>query len=96
MLLSIVMNNEYKLYAAGTADNINRFPGRGNVMSTTFSQSTGGNGSNKSNGDDSQKLSPEEMRCRRLDRFSSPQPYGSSTASTTATTLRSSLVQTPL
>ena len=85
------MNNEYK-YTAGTADNINRFPGRGNVMSTTFSQSTGGNGSNKSNGND-----PEEMRRRRLDRFSSPQPYYvSSTASTTATTLRSSLVQTPL
>jgi len=56
--------------AAGTA-NINRFPGGGNVMSTTSpSQNSSGNKKRKSNGNENQKLSPAEMRRRRLDRFS--------------------------
>ena len=54
--------------AAGTA-NINRFPGGGNVISSP-SQSGGSNKKRKSNGNENQKLSPAEMRRRRLDRFS--------------------------
>jgi len=53
--------------AAGTA-NINRFPGGGNVMSASSPSQS--NKKRKSNGNENQKLSPAEMRRRRLDRFS--------------------------